>query len=665
MTDSGKENFFLPPENSGSSDVAYSAENNVGEADTGPEDDASQEYDNLNEYDDERVYANMEQLQKESISCGIPPSPDVNENPVRILGNGWFEYTTESGRPYFFNSERGESSWKPPRFQISKLSEDEETTEVPLNEVKIYSESAINDDFTSSDAELHIHPSSTEDEHIYTDPNSSLSNDYGFVRHFSTTASKPTVTFNRVKASRNSASVLTTATSSLEYNASSNESNVSQKSVKSGNLDKVSGILRSGTLNLCKLAEAGVNVKKKEWTSCYVFLSSAHLIFYKDAKSAEKLGKHYEAPLGMCELRGAKLQWYEDKRRKHVIELRLADGTIYLFNTLNCQDINSWFHAMKRVIRRQPLPDSPSTPVLERGSSVGISRIGSLSQSTSSTYPNSSQSKKLKSNKEGADDDLFASKARVISILKRFFRSRPTIETLKEKGIYRTEPVFGNALLSICQQENSLVPRFLKFVTEVIELKGIEADGIYRVSGNLSSIQRIRCAVDQDRYEEVFNEEDVHVLTGALKLFFRELSEPIFPAAISDALIAANKLPKGSEKLHIFNEILKELPLVHKESLKVLLSHLIRVSQHSSQNRMEVHNLAIVFGPSLFGTGINAQSELLNKPASKDKLAPHPAQNNSNFVFSMIMQGQIIEYLLNEFYKFSAFHDNLIEETSV
>ena len=32
-----------------------------------------------------------------------------------------------------------------------------------------------------------------------------------------------------------------------------------------------------------------------------------------------------------------------------------------------------------------------------------------------------------------------------------------------------------------------------------------------------------------DKYQTLVNEEDVHVLTGALKLFFRELAEPLFP----------------------------------------------------------------------------------------------------------------------------------------
>lgn len=63
--------------------------------------------------------------------------------------------------------------------------------------------------------------------------------------------------------------------------------------------------------------------------------------------------------------------------------------------------------------------------------------------------------------------------------------------------IFLAEPVFGSTLAAICQHEQTTVPRFIQMVTEVIESKGIETDGLYRVSGNLSAIQRIRCQVDQ------------------------------------------------------------------------------------------------------------------------------------------------------------------------
>lgn len=52
------------------------------------------------------------------------------------------------------------------------------------------------------------------------------------------------------------------------------------------------------------------------------------------------------------------------------------------------------------------------------------------------------------------------------------------------------------------------------------------------MSGNLSAVQKIRCQADQDNYKALVSEEDIHVLTGALKLFFRELTDPLFPISL-------------------------------------------------------------------------------------------------------------------------------------
>lgn len=39
--------------------------------------------------------------------------------------------------------------------------------------------------------------------------------------------------------------------------------------------------------------------------------------------------------------------------------------------------------------------------------------------------------------------------------------------------------------------------RFINEVTRLIEEKGLDSDGLYRVNGNLSAVQRIRCQIDQ------------------------------------------------------------------------------------------------------------------------------------------------------------------------
>ena len=52
---------------------------------------------------------------------------------------------------------------------------------------------------------------------------------------------------------------------------------------------------------------------------------------------------------------------------------------------------------------------------------------------------------------------------------------------------------------------------------------------MYRQSGNLSVVQRLRLQIDQGNLAVLDSVDDVHVLTGALKLFFRELQEPLIP----------------------------------------------------------------------------------------------------------------------------------------
>uniref|UniRef100_A0A183EIJ9 Rho-GAP domain-containing protein n=1 Tax=Gongylonema pulchrum TaxID=637853 RepID=A0A183EIJ9_9BILA len=205
------------------------------------------------------------------------------------------------------------------------------------------------------------------------------------------------------------------------------------------------------------------------------------------------------------------------------------------------------------------------------------------------------------------------------------------------------EPVFGSTLAAICQHEQSIVPRFIQLVTEVIEAKGLDTDGLYRVK----------------KYCALSGEDDVHVLTGALKLFFRELSEPIFPASLAKDFIFANRLPNGETKVKAFDDLLNKLPLYNRETLKVLFRHLIQVSNHADKNRMEIHNLAIMFGPSLFSSGNEVNNE--NRKGSskkgkgsekKSKEKPAGVQSNSHLAFNMIMQGQTVEYLLKEFKRF-------------
>lgn len=115
---------------------------------------------------------------------------------------------------------------------------------------------------------------------------------------------------------------------------------------------------------------------------------------------------------------------------------------------------------------------------------------------------------------------------------------RSSREVLEKKGIYQNEPIFGNTLRNIYKTEGG-VPKFILKTIELIETPdNIKSLGLYRTSGNLAIIQKIRFDVDKGKLA-VLDEywKDVDVLTGCLKLFFRELKEPLISCGICDQLL--------------------------------------------------------------------------------------------------------------------------------
>ncbi|CAG0907497.1 unnamed protein product, partial [Darwinula stevensoni] len=206
----------------------------------------------------------------------------------------------------------------------------------------------------------------------------------------------------------------------------------------------------------------------------------------------------------------------------------------------------------------------------------------------------------------GSTEDLTAAanverQTKLRDRLKKFFHRRPTMESIKQKGIYKgscfwvdfwvargrpvmslassaDEPVFGRPLSALCEAERRLVPDFVSRCVGAIERReeNLQADGLYRASGNLSQVQKIRCQVDQYNFNVLDEEEDVHVLTGTLKLFFRELPEPLIPTCLHERMISAAGVLSGKEKAAQYHELVGRLPKCNYETLRFILLHLKR-----------------------------------------------------------------------------------------
>ena len=92
---------------------------------------------------------------------------------------------------------------------------------------------------------------------------------------------------------------------------------------------------------------------------------------------------------------------------------------------------------------------------------------------------------------------------------------------------------------------------------------------------------------------------DPHVVATLLKLFLRELPQPLVPFALYGHFLEASKLKSPREQVVALQPLVVAMPPEHRNTLQVMLKFLRDASTHSAKNKMPVPNLAAVFGPTI------------------------------------------------------------------
>eukprot|EP01103_Thecamoeba_quadrilineata_P020804 TRINITY_DN913_c0_g1_i1.p1 TRINITY_DN913_c0_g1~~TRINITY_DN913_c0_g1_i1.p1 ORF type:complete len:674 (+),score=152.93 TRINITY_DN913_c0_g1_i1:69-2090(+) len=93
--------------------------------------------------------------------------------------------------------------------------------------------------------------------------------------------------------------------------------------------------------------------------------------------------------------------------------------------------------------------------------------------------------------------------------------------------------------------------------------------------------------------------ENIHNVTGFLKMFFRELPSPLLDYSIYDSILATTEIIDDQGRLEAIKENLDRLPESNRQLLGELLALLHEISLQYEVNRMDPHNLAIVLSPNL------------------------------------------------------------------
>ncbi|KAH9523439.1 Rho GTPase-activating protein 45 [Bulinus truncatus] len=168
----------------------------------------------------------------------------------------------------------------------------------------------------------------------------------------------------------------------------------------------------------------------------------------------------------------------------------------------------------------------------------------------------------------------------------------------------RRNTTFGVDFQEQVDNFQSKVPPIVTKCLSEIEKRGVMIKGIYRVSGVKSKVENLCQKFDLDPEAVDLSEIHPNVISNVLKLYLRQLPEPLLTFRLYSDFIHTAKENMSGQLLnnslieHLKNLVCK-LPASNLRTCAVLMHHLQRVASQSDFNQMSASNLGIVFGPTL------------------------------------------------------------------
>ncbi|XP_062424998.1 rho GTPase-activating protein 21 isoform X2 [Rhea pennata] len=387
----------------------------------------------------------------------------------------------------------------------------------------------------------------------------------------------------------------------------------------------------------------------RPWKQLYVVLRGHSLYLYKDKKE-QMTPSEEEQPISInaCLIDIS----YCETKRKNVFRLTTSDCE-YLFQAEDRDNMLAWIKAIQDnsnlndedtgvtsrdlISRRikeystmmsssssktEPSPKTPRQSLSIRQTLLGAK----TEQRTQSPHSpkDESERKLLTKDETSPPKDKGTWRKGIPSIMRKTFEKKPS-----------AVGTFG-VRLDDCPpaHTNKYIPLIVDICCKLVEERGLEYTGIYRVPGNNAAISSMqeelnKGMTDIDVHDDKWR--DLNVISSLLKSFFRKLPEPLFTNDKYADFIDANRKEDPVERLKTLKRLIHDLPEHHYETLKFLSAHLKTVAENSEKNKMEPRNLAIVFGPTLVRTSDDNMTHMVTHMPDQYKIVETLIQKHDWF----------------------------------
>ncbi|XP_004636191.2 rho GTPase-activating protein 25 [Octodon degus] len=165
--------------------------------------------------------------------------------------------------------------------------------------------------------------------------------------------------------------------------------------------------------------------------------------------------------------------------------------------------------------------------------------------------------------------------------------------------------VFGQRLDETVAYEQKFgthsVPILVEKCAEFILEHGMNEEGIFRLPGQDNLVKQLRDAFDAGERPSFDRDTDVHTVASLLKLYLRDLPEPVVPWSQYEGFLLCGQLMNADEA-KAQQELIKQLSILPRDNYR-LLSYICRflheIQLNCAVNKMSVDNLATVIGVNL------------------------------------------------------------------
>ncbi|KAM6214567.1 rho GTPase-activating protein 21 isoform 2-T2 [Rhynchocyon petersi] len=383
----------------------------------------------------------------------------------------------------------------------------------------------------------------------------------------------------------------------------------------------------------------------RPWKQMYVVLRGHSLYLYKD-KREQTTPSEEEQPISVnaCLIDIS----YSETKRKNVFRLTTSDCEC-LFQAEDRDDMLAWIKTIQEssnlneedtgvtnrdlISRRIKEYNSmmskaeqlPKTP--RQSLSIRQTLLGAKSEpKTQSPHSPKEESERKLLNKDDTSPpkDKGTWRKGIPNIMRKPFEKKPT-----------ATGTFG-VRLDDCPpaHTNRYIPLIVDICCKLVEERGLEYTGIYRVPGNNAAISSMQEELNKGMADIDIQDDkwrDLNVISSLLKSFFRKLPEPLFTNDKYADFIEANRKEDPLERLKTLKRLIHDLPEHHFETLKFLSAHLKTVAENSEKNKMEPRNLAIVFGPTLVRTSEDNMTHMVTHMPDQYKIVETLIQHHDWF----------------------------------